>query len=89
MTIAQSNESDGICGASVEVADDRRLRVPLGRHQDVDALDARAEAARVVGRRDLEHPAADVAGVIADEALDVDAVDRRPALEAPVRVDRA
>ena len=43
---------------------------------------------RVVRRRDLEHATADVAGVRADEALDVDAVDRRPALEAPVRVDR-
>ena len=71
-----------------EVADDRRLRVSLGRHQDVRPLDAVSEARRVVGRRDLEDAAADVGRMGADERLDVDAVDRRAALEAPVRVDR-
>ena len=59
-----------------EVADDGRLGVALRRHEDVHPLDAAAEAARVVGRGDLEHPAADVLRVPADEALDVDAVDR-------------
>src|SRR4029078_8335040 len=52
------------------------------------ALAAAPEPRRVVRRRDLEHAAADVGGVRADELLDVDAVDRRAALEAPVRVDR-
>ena len=47
-----------------------------------------SEPRRVVGRRDLEHAAADVGRVRADEPLDVHAVDRRSALEAPVRVDR-
>ena len=71
-----------------EVADDRRLGVALRRHQDVAALDSASEPRRVVRRRDLEHAAADVHGVRADELLDVDAVDRRAALEAPVRVYR-
>ncbi len=70
-----------------EVADDRRLRVPLLRHQDVDLLDAGSVASRVVRSRDLEDVAANVRLVSSDEALDVDAVDRRAALEAPVRVD--
>ncbi len=88
MTIAQSNVSSGMCGRAREVADDRRLRVSLRRHEDVDLLDAASEPRRVVRRRDLEHAAADVGRVRADEALDVDAVDRRAALEAPVGVDR-
>ncbi len=71
-----------------EVGDDRRLRVSLRRHEDVHLLDTPPEAGRVVGRGDLEHAPANVGGVGSDEALDVHAIDRRPALEAPVGVDR-
>ena len=88
MTIAQSKASSRDLRRVGEVADDRRLGIALGRHEDVDPLDVPSEPGRVVRRRDLEDPPADVRGVRADEALDVDAVDRRSALEAPVRVDR-
>ena len=75
-------------GGVGEVADDRRLRVALLRHEDVDARDVGAVARRVVGRRDLEDAPADVGGVLADESLDEDPVDRRSPLVPPVRVDR-
>ena len=75
-------------GGVGEVADDRRVRVALLRHEDVDACDVGAVARRVVGCRDLEDATADVAGALADEPLDEDAVDRRPSLVPPVRVDR-
>ena len=71
-----------------EVADDRRLRVALLRHEDVDARDVCAVARRVVGRRDLEDAPPDVGGALADEPIHEDAVDRRSPLVAPVRIDR-
>ena len=46
-----------------EVADDRRLRVSLLRHQDVDPLDALSEPGYVIRRGDLEDATADVGGV--------------------------
>ena len=83
MTIAQSNASLGICGASVRSPTIVACGLPSVRHQDVDALDVGAEAGRVVGGRDLEDAAADVGGVRADELLDVDAVDRRARARTP------
>jgi len=71
-----------------EIADDRGLRVSLGRHEDVDLLDAASEGVRVIRGCDLEDAPPDVGRVRADEPLDVDAVDRRSSLEPPVGIDR-
>ena len=75
-------------GCVAEVADDRRLWIAILRHEDVHAQDVAAEPVRVVGRGDLENSSADVVGVATDETLDIDPVDRRAALEAPIGVDR-
>ena len=88
MTIAQSKLSFGIWGALVRSPTMVAPRVALDRHEDVDALNTGTEPRDVVRRRDLERAASTVSGVRADEAVDVDAVDRSSALEPPVRIDR-
>ena len=72
----------------LEIAHDRRVGRPLLRREDLDPLDVRAVARRVVRCRDLEDASADVRGMRADEALHVDAVDRCAAPGPPARVDR-
>ena len=88
MTMAQSNESSGICGASLRSPTIVASGLPSSAIRMSHARDVAAEPVRVVGRGDLENSSADVVGVATDETLDVDPVDRRAALEAPVGVDR-
>src|SRR3712207_9571695 len=70
-TLFRSREPAG----RAQIADQRGARV-RGRRVDDVHLRRRAEAARVGVLVDLEHPSADVARVLLQEALDEDAVDR-------------
>ncbi len=71
-----------------EIAHDRRVGRPLLRREDLDAVDVHPVARRVVRCLDLEDASTDVRGMRADEALHVDAVDRRAAPEPAARIDR-
>ena len=75
--------------AHAEVRDDRRLRVRRVDVDDVALGDGRAaetERVRVIAH--LEHPPLHCCGVTREEGLDVETVDRQPAVEAPVVAER-
>ena len=87
MRTKQSNEPLGIVVRGGEIRDDRRLRVAWIDVEHIDALELRAEAPRVVVVLHLEHPAANVFAVLAEEPLDVVAIDGQAAIPAPALAD--
>ncbi len=74
--------------ADGEIGDHGRVRIARVDVEHVGLRDGAAEAARVRVALHLEGAAADVAGVLGEEALDVVAVDRRAPVEAPLRAER-
>ena len=75
-------------GSIREIGHDGGVRVRAVEVEDVDARHPRAEAPKVAVAADLEACPADVPPVLIEERLDVIAVDRQPAVEAPVPTDR-
>src|SRR5262249_20112378 len=81
-------EDDAVVGAlwdafaGGQVTDERRLRVAGGRVQEVGLLDAGPEPVRVGALLHFQHAAAAQLLVLLEEALDVETIDRTPAIQS-------
>src|SRR6185503_14778545 len=72
-----------------EIAYDRRVRVGVGKINDVLRGDSIcAEAPRIGWVHDLKHGSANVLSVCSKEVFDIISVDRGPAVEAKVPAER-